>query len=80
MTAGPLFATPPTSTARVDRLRRVGVAKVAGHVSWWVFVVARLMSEVSLTVGGGMPRSYADYSWTAYTPLTDQPPSARRSF
>ncbi|OBB88036.1 hypothetical protein A5779_32355 [Mycolicibacterium peregrinum] len=75
----------------VDRLRRVGVARVVGHVSWWIFVVARLMSELGLTMGGGMPRRYADYSadsifgsglgqadygWTAYEPLTDRPPSA----
>lgn len=66
------------------------VARVAGHVSWWVFVVARLMSGLGLTMGG-MPRRYADYNadsifgsglggadygWAAYTPLTDRPPSA----
>ncbi|OLP03853.1 hypothetical protein BVU76_02025 [Mycolicibacterium porcinum] len=67
------------------------ISRVSGHASWWVFVVARLMSELGLTVGGGMPRRYADftedsifgsglghddYGWTAYTPLTDEPPSA----
>ncbi|MGV0773210.1 hypothetical protein [Mycobacterium syngnathidarum] len=67
------------------------ISRITGHVSWWVFVVARLMSELGLTVGGGMPRRYADftgdslfgsglghddYGWTAYTPLTDRPPSA----
>ncbi|MGC7224588.1 hypothetical protein RBA13_22795, partial [Mycobacteroides abscessus subsp. massiliense] len=60
------------------------------HVSWWVFVVARFMSELGLTMGGGLPRRYADYGegsifgtglghgdfgWTAYEPLTDRPPS-----
>ncbi|OBI66152.1 hypothetical protein A5664_14735 [Mycolicibacterium fortuitum] len=67
------------------------VARVTGHVNWWVFVVARLMSELGLTMGGQMPRRYADYAgdsifgtglgvrgdygWTAYTPLTDGPPT-----
>lgn len=66
------------------------IAQVTGHVCWWVFVVARLMSELGLTMGGGMPRRYADYSadsvfgsglgqsdfgWTAYEPLTDRPSS-----
>lgn len=65
-------------------------ARVTGHVGWWVFVVARLMSELGLTMGGGLPRRYADYGadsvfgtglgqadfgWTAYEPLTDRPPS-----
>lgn len=58
----------------VDRLRRVRVARVVGHVSWWVFVVARLMSDWGLATGG-MPRRYADYGWSAYEPLTDRPPS-----
>ncbi|SKG48635.1 Uncharacterised protein [Mycobacteroides abscessus subsp. massiliense] len=59
-------------------------------MSWWVFVVARFMSELGLTMGGGLPRRYADYGegsifgtglghgdfgWTAYEPLTDRPPS-----
>ncbi|MGV0740707.1 hypothetical protein ABQF35_30590 [Mycobacterium syngnathidarum] len=68
----------------------VRISHVTGHVSWWTFVVARLMSELGLTMGGGMPRRYADYSdgslfgsglgsadygWTAYEPLTNRPPS-----
>jgi hypothetical protein len=72
------------------RLRDVGVARVVGHVSWWVFVVARLMSEPGLTMGGAMPRRYADYSggsffgvglgpvrpgWTTNEPLTDRSPA-----
>ncbi|WP_135453505.1 hypothetical protein [Mycobacterium sp. DL99] len=62
------------------------VARVTGDVSWWIFVVARLMTEMT---SFGMPRRYADYDestfgvglgqsdfgWTAYEPLTDQPPS-----
>lgn len=79
-----------TDTALMDRLRRMLAARVTGHVSWWVFVVARLMSELGLTMGGGLPRRYADYGegsifgtgrghgdfgWTAYEPLTDRPPS-----
>lgn len=79
-----------TDTALMDRLRRMLAARVTGHVSWWVFVVARLMSELGLTLGGGLPRRYADYGegsifgtglghgdfgWTAYEPLTDRPPS-----
>ncbi|MGV0593627.1 hypothetical protein [Mycolicibacterium porcinum] len=73
------------------RLLTARISRVTGHASWWVFVVARLMSELGLTMGGGMPRRYADftddslfgsglghqdYGWTAYTPLTDHPPSA----
>lgn len=63
------------------------VARVTGDVLWWVFVVARLISEMT---SFGLPRRYADYDesifgvglgqgdfgWTAYEPLTDQPPSA----
>lgn len=71
------------------------IAQVTGHVSWWVFVVGRLMSELGLTMGGGMPRRYADYSadsifgsglgqadsgWTAYEPLTNQPPGLSDPF
>ncbi|MUM15852.1 hypothetical protein FZI91_22565 [Mycobacterium sp. CBMA271] len=62
------------------------VARVTGDASWWVFVVARLMAEMT---SFGLPRRYADYDesifgiglgqgdfgWTAYEPLTDQPPS-----
>lgn len=74
----------------MDRIRRMRVARAVGHVSWWLFVVARLMSEPGWTMGG-MPRRYADYSdgslfgsglgsadygWTAYEPLTTRTPSA----
>lgn len=62
------------------------VARVTGDVLWWVFVVARLISEMT---SFGLPRRYTDYGesifgvglgqgdfgWTAYEPLTDQPPS-----
>ncbi len=61
------------------------VARVTGDVLWWVFVVARLISEMTPF---GLPRRYADYDesifgvglgqgdfgWAAYKPLTDQPP------
>lgn len=55
-------------------MRAKRIATVAGHVAWWVFVVARLMSELGLTLPGA-PRRYADYlgedtGWTAYSPLT----------
>lgn len=71
------------------RFHTARLSHVTGHVSWWVFVVARLMSDLGLMVGG-MPRRYADYTadsifgsglgqtdygWTAYVPLTDQPTS-----
>lgn len=67
------------------------IARVTGAVSWWVFVVARLMAEMnSAARNSGLPRRYADYDesifgvglghndfgWTAYEPLTDHPPSA----
>lgn len=67
------------------------IAHVTGAVSWWVFVVARLMTEMnSAAWSSGLPRRYADYDesifgvglghkdfgWTAYEPLTDHPPSA----
>ncbi|MCV7192651.1 hypothetical protein [Mycolicibacterium brumae] len=56
--------------------------RAIGSASWWVFVVAALMSSL---YPFGMPRRYADYDdsifgtglgssdfgWTAYTPLTD---------
>jgi len=61
------------------------IAHVTGAVSWWVFVVARLMTEMnSAPMNFGLPRRYADYDesifgvglghkdfgWTAYEPLT----------
>ncbi len=64
------------------------IAYVTGAVSWWVFVVARLMTEKnSAPLNFGLPRRYADYDesifgvglghkdfgWTAYEPLTDHP-------
>ena len=66
------------------------IAHVTGAVSWWVFVVARLMTEMnSAPLNFGLPRRYADYDesifgvglghkdfgWTAYEPLTDHPSS-----
>lgn len=66
------------------------IAHVTGAVSWWVFVVARLMTEMnSAPLNSGLPRRYADYDesifgvglghkdfgWTAYEPLTNHPPS-----
>lgn len=66
------------------------IAHVTGAVSWWVFVVARLMTEMnSAAWNSGLPRRYADYDdsifgvglghndfgWTAYEPLTNHPPS-----
>lgn len=66
------------------------IAHVTGAVSWWVFVVARLMTEMnSAALNSGLPRRYADYDesifgvglghndfgWTAYEPLTNHPPS-----
>jgi heme/copper-type cytochrome/quinol oxidase subunit 1 len=62
------------------------IAHVTGAVSWWVFVVARLMTEMnSAALNSGLPRRYADYDesifgvglghndfgWTAYQPLND---------
>ena len=73
--------------------RRFDTARIAhatGAVSWWVFVVARLMTEMnSARLNFGLPRRYADYDdsifgvglghkdfdWTAYEPRTDHPPS-----
>nr|WP_234880519.1 hypothetical protein [Mycolicibacterium phocaicum] len=67
------------------------IAHVTGAVSWWVFVVARLMTEMnSAPMNFGLPRRYADYDesifgvglghkdfgWTAYEPLTGHPPSS----
>lgn len=69
--------------------RRFVTARIAhgtGAVSWWVFVVARLMAEMN-SVDSGLPRRYADYNeslfgvglghndfdWTAYEPLTHPP-------
>lgn len=64
------------------------IAHVTGDGGWWVFVVARLMAEMT---SYGLPRRYADYSsgslfttalnqadrgWTAYAPLTDHLPPA----
>lgn len=62
------------------------VARVTGHVLWWVFVVARLISEMT---SFGLPRRYADYDesifgvglgqgdsgWAPYVLVTDGPPS-----
>lgn len=57
------------------------IAKATGHVAWWVFVVARLMSELGSPVNGS-PRRYANYpmdsGWTAYAPLTDLSSSSGR--
>ncbi|WP_323848788.1 hypothetical protein [Mycolicibacterium mucogenicum] len=80
--------------SRVELLGRrfvtARIAHVTGAVSWWVFVVARLMTEMnSAALNSGLPRRYADYDesifgvglghndfgWTAYEPLTDHPPS-----
>lgn len=51
------------------------IAAVTGHVAWWVFVVARLMSELGMSIPGGSSRYWtmvtSDPGWTAYTPLTD---------
>ncbi len=67
------------------------IAHITGAMSWWVFVVARLMAEMNSAPSNfGLPRRYADYDqsifgvglghkdfgWTAYEPLTDHPPSA----
>lgn len=41
------------------RFTAAGIARVTGHMSWWAFVVARLMSEMN---SFGLPRRYADYS------------------
>ncbi|VEG15999.1 Uncharacterised protein [Mycolicibacterium phlei] len=62
------------------------VARVTGHVLWWVFVVAQLISEMT---SFGLPRRYADYDesifgvglgqgdsgWAPYVLVTDGPPS-----
>ncbi|WP_285034588.1 hypothetical protein [Mycolicibacterium sp. lyk4-40-TYG-92] len=80
--------------SRVELLGRrfvtARIAQVTGAVSWWVFVVARLMTEMnSAALNSGLPRRYADYDgsifgvglghkdfgWTAYEPLTNHPPS-----
>lgn len=49
------------------------ITKATGRAAWWVFVVARLMSELGLALPSA-PRRYADYlgggsGWTAYSPL-----------
>ncbi|MGW4100642.1 hypothetical protein [Mycobacterium sp. NPDC004974] len=74
------------------RFTTARIARVTGDVSWWVFVIARLAAEMN---SFGLPRRYADYSsepifgvglghtdfgWTAYEPLTDQPPSLVTDF
>lgn len=51
---------PTPSPSRRYVLARI--ARVTGDVAWWVFVVARLMVEMS------------SYGWTAYTPQTDRLP------
>jgi hypothetical protein len=76
---------------RGRRFLTARIAHVTGAASWWVFVVARLMTEMnSAPLNFGLPRRYADYDgsifgiglgnkdfgWTAYEPLTDHPPSA----
>lgn len=75
----------PTATPR-RRYLIARIAHVTGDAAWWVFVVTRLMAEMT---SYGLPRRYADYSsgslsmtvlnradrgWTAYTPLTDHLP------
>lgn len=49
-----------------DVAERTTVWRAVGHVGWWIFVVAQLMSSVPGF--GGMP---SRYGWTSYTPLTD---------
>jgi len=71
------------------------IAHVTGAVSWWVFVVARLMTEMNSAPSNfGLPRRYADYDesifgvglghkdfgWTAYEPLTGHPPVLNDGF
>lgn len=71
------------------------IAHVTGAVSWWVFVVARLMTEMnSAPLNFGLPRRYADsdesifgvglghkdFGWTAYEPLTGHPPALNDGF
>lgn len=82
---------PQMNQIAMGRRRRLTarVAHVTGDIAWWVFVVGRLMSELAFP-SFGMPRRYADYDeslfgtglgnaddegWSAYVPLTDQPPS-----
>jgi len=52
------------------------IARVIGHVGWWVFVLGAVFTRFVQPIGFG-PRRYADYlstedhGWTAYLPLTD---------
>jgi hypothetical protein len=55
------------------------IVKTIGDAAWWVFVVARLMSQFGLMLMG-VPSRYTGLlgsggGWTSYTPITDRPAS-----
>jgi hypothetical protein len=66
----------------MTRHRVFSLARITGHVAWWIFVVATLFAGgITWTgVSNRLNSSFVDasftarsFGWTAYTPLTDSP-------